>query len=263
MFIKSSPFAQLPGLRQGKIHSHVCGKEPLYSRDNGCTVAAIVVYEHTPGTVETSPCKFDSAGIARGSVDDALGRIQALRLNVHSDSENWAILSEVGVKRAEDAAANSFGLQIHIQDECRAQQTFAQSVIVENPRSLSLDVSAPPLTALHSSVNVSLKVSDFPMVATSLAAVQVPAAGDSCVINISKVEPTHYGHVSGLQQTIHFLRFNRKSVKGFMHSSATQSEVGSYKTQTSPIKRVFADKCRRQPATVIEAKDETDFFKVS
>ncbi|ENN72535.1 hypothetical protein YQE_10875, partial [Dendroctonus ponderosae] len=124
MFIKSSPFAQLPGLRQGKIHSHVCGKEPLYSRDNGCTVAAIVVYEHTPGTVETSPCQpllhpaeLTRAGIARGSVDDALGRIQALRLNVHSDSENWAILSEVGVKRAEDAAANSFGLQIHIQDE--------------------------------------------------------------------------------------------------------------------------------------------------
>ncbi|XP_019768062.2 alpha-1,3-mannosyl-glycoprotein 4-beta-N-acetylglucosaminyltransferase B [Dendroctonus ponderosae] len=42
--------------------------------------------------------KFDSAGIARGSVDDALGRIQALRLNVHSDSENWAILSEIHIQ---------------------------------------------------------------------------------------------------------------------------------------------------------------------
>ncbi|XP_050315791.1 alpha-1,3-mannosyl-glycoprotein 4-beta-N-acetylglucosaminyltransferase B isoform X3 [Anthonomus grandis grandis] len=39
--------------------------------------------------------KFESSGIATGTVDDSLGKIQALRLHVHSDSDNWAILSEV------------------------------------------------------------------------------------------------------------------------------------------------------------------------
>lgn len=37
--------------------------------------------------------QFNSAGVAKGNV--ALGRIKALRLHVHSDSDNWAILSEV------------------------------------------------------------------------------------------------------------------------------------------------------------------------
>lgn len=34
-------------------------------------------------------------GVARGTVDKSLGKIAALRLTVHSESENWAILSEV------------------------------------------------------------------------------------------------------------------------------------------------------------------------
>ncbi|CAH1129914.1 unnamed protein product [Ceutorhynchus assimilis] len=42
--------------------------------------------------------KFDSAGIATGTVDDNFGKIQALRLHVHSDSENWAILSEIHIQ---------------------------------------------------------------------------------------------------------------------------------------------------------------------
>lgn len=37
--------------------------------------------------------QFDSGGIAKGTLN--LGRIKAMRLHVHSDSDNWAILSEV------------------------------------------------------------------------------------------------------------------------------------------------------------------------
>ncbi|KAL1501288.1 hypothetical protein ABEB36_006636 [Hypothenemus hampei] len=42
--------------------------------------------------------KFDGSGIARGTVDESLGKIQSLRLHVHSDSENWAILSEIHIQ---------------------------------------------------------------------------------------------------------------------------------------------------------------------
>lgn len=34
-------------------------------------------------------------GIAEGPVDEALGGLQAMRLYVHSNSEAWAVLSEV------------------------------------------------------------------------------------------------------------------------------------------------------------------------
>ncbi|XP_056637146.1 alpha-1,3-mannosyl-glycoprotein 4-beta-N-acetylglucosaminyltransferase B [Diorhabda sublineata] len=46
--------------------------------------------------------KFDSAGIATGTLDVSIGKIESIRLNVHSESDNWAILSE-----------------IHLQDESR------------------------------------------------------------------------------------------------------------------------------------------------
>ena len=39
--------------------------------------------------------KFDVVGIANGAIEEAVGAVSALRLHVHSDSENWAILSEV------------------------------------------------------------------------------------------------------------------------------------------------------------------------
>ncbi|XP_067003248.1 alpha-1,3-mannosyl-glycoprotein 4-beta-N-acetylglucosaminyltransferase B isoform X2 [Anabrus simplex] len=39
--------------------------------------------------------QFNSMGIAEGSVDPKLGPVRVLRLNVHSESDNWAILSEV------------------------------------------------------------------------------------------------------------------------------------------------------------------------
>lgn len=39
--------------------------------------------------------KFDNVGIATGTPDEMIGRVSALRLQVHSESDNWAILSEV------------------------------------------------------------------------------------------------------------------------------------------------------------------------
>ncbi|XP_019866107.1 alpha-1,3-mannosyl-glycoprotein 4-beta-N-acetylglucosaminyltransferase B [Aethina tumida] len=48
--------------------------------------------------------KFENPGIATGTPDETIGKVQALRLHVHSESDNWAILSE-----------------IHIQDEIAAR----------------------------------------------------------------------------------------------------------------------------------------------
>ncbi|XP_066909573.1 alpha-1,3-mannosyl-glycoprotein 4-beta-N-acetylglucosaminyltransferase B isoform X2 [Halyomorpha halys] len=39
--------------------------------------------------------RFDNMGIAEGKVDHKLGAIKEIRLTVHSESENWAILSEI------------------------------------------------------------------------------------------------------------------------------------------------------------------------
>ncbi|KAG8228556.1 hypothetical protein J437_LFUL008634 [Ladona fulva] len=39
--------------------------------------------------------KFDSMGMAEGNVSKSIGPIQTLRLKVHSESDNWAILSEI------------------------------------------------------------------------------------------------------------------------------------------------------------------------
>ena len=39
--------------------------------------------------------KFDAMGVAEGIVDPQLGPIKVMRLSVHSESDNWAILSEV------------------------------------------------------------------------------------------------------------------------------------------------------------------------
>ncbi|XP_015121192.1 alpha-1,3-mannosyl-glycoprotein 4-beta-N-acetylglucosaminyltransferase B [Diachasma alloeum] len=41
--------------------------------------------------------KFDSLGLAQGTVDRKYGKISVLRLTVHSESENWAILSEIQI----------------------------------------------------------------------------------------------------------------------------------------------------------------------
>ncbi|XP_046468429.1 alpha-1,3-mannosyl-glycoprotein 4-beta-N-acetylglucosaminyltransferase B [Neodiprion pinetum] len=41
--------------------------------------------------------KFDTLGVAEGTVDSGLGKIAVLRLTVHSESDNWAILSEIHI----------------------------------------------------------------------------------------------------------------------------------------------------------------------
>lgn len=62
--------------------------------------------------------KFDGTGVAKGSVDPILGKLQSLRLHVHSDSENWAILSEVSFfVCCRLGFFNKKKFQIHIQDE--------------------------------------------------------------------------------------------------------------------------------------------------
>lgn len=43
--------------------------------------------------------EFDDMGIAEGYVDEGLGAVKSLRLNVHVESDNWAILSEVCIVR--------------------------------------------------------------------------------------------------------------------------------------------------------------------
>ncbi|XP_073974026.1 alpha-1,3-mannosyl-glycoprotein 4-beta-N-acetylglucosaminyltransferase a isoform X1 [Rhodnius prolixus] len=42
--------------------------------------------------------KFDHMGLAEGKIDAKLGAIKELRLTVHSESENWAILSEIFIE---------------------------------------------------------------------------------------------------------------------------------------------------------------------
>lgn len=42
---------------------------------------------------------FNAFGIAEGTIDPRIGRIKEIRLHMHSDSENWAILSEVNNSR--------------------------------------------------------------------------------------------------------------------------------------------------------------------
>lgn len=39
--------------------------------------------------------EFDDMGIAEGEVDEGVGVVRSLRLSVHVESDNWAILSEV------------------------------------------------------------------------------------------------------------------------------------------------------------------------
>lgn len=40
---------------------------------------------------------FNGFGVAEGNVDNRIGKLRELRLHVHSESENWVILSEVSL----------------------------------------------------------------------------------------------------------------------------------------------------------------------
>uniref|UniRef100_A0A0P4W976 Alpha-1,3-mannosyl-glycoprotein 4-beta-N-acetylglucosaminyltransferase B n=1 Tax=Scylla olivacea TaxID=85551 RepID=A0A0P4W976_SCYOL len=41
--------------------------------------------------------EFDDMGVAEGSVEEGLGVVRSLRLSVHEESDNWAILSEIHI----------------------------------------------------------------------------------------------------------------------------------------------------------------------
>lgn len=40
---------------------------------------------------------FNEFGIAEGTIESKIGKVKEIRLHVHTDSENWAILSEVNI----------------------------------------------------------------------------------------------------------------------------------------------------------------------
>ncbi|XP_069945312.1 alpha-1,3-mannosyl-glycoprotein 4-beta-N-acetylglucosaminyltransferase B isoform X3 [Cherax quadricarinatus] len=44
---------------------------------------------------------FDDMGVAEGTIDESFGEIKSLRLNVHVESDNWAILSEIHIETAD------------------------------------------------------------------------------------------------------------------------------------------------------------------
>lgn len=57
-----------------------------------------MILGHAYGTVhsQTFPTgEFDDMGIAEGNVDEGIGTVKSMRLSVHVESDNWAILSEV------------------------------------------------------------------------------------------------------------------------------------------------------------------------
>lgn len=42
---------------------------------------------------------FNEFGIAEGTIEAKIGKIREIRLHVHTDSENWSILSEVSEQK--------------------------------------------------------------------------------------------------------------------------------------------------------------------
>lgn len=74
---------------------------------------------------------FNEFGIAEGIIEAKIGKIKEIRLHIHTDSENWAILSEVNNTKTPNSTfpcktfkiANTFSrslslsqFQIHLQD---------------------------------------------------------------------------------------------------------------------------------------------------
>ena len=42
---------------------------------------------------------FDNFGVAEGTIGGEVGKIKQFRLSIHSTGENWAILSEINLKK--------------------------------------------------------------------------------------------------------------------------------------------------------------------
>lgn len=65
---------------------------------------------------------FNGFGLAEGTVDNRIGKLRELRLHVHSESENWVILSEVSCnEKGNEIEAENFNwhfrTQIFLQDD--------------------------------------------------------------------------------------------------------------------------------------------------
>ena len=43
---------------------------------------------------------FDASGVAEGVVGTQVGKVKKFRVTINSSSENWAILSEIFLKKA-------------------------------------------------------------------------------------------------------------------------------------------------------------------
>ncbi|XP_053954932.1 alpha-1,3-mannosyl-glycoprotein 4-beta-N-acetylglucosaminyltransferase A [Anastrepha ludens] len=50
---------------------------------------------------------FDGLGVAEGAIDAKIGAIKEIRLHVHSDSENWALLSEIDLETNNGAVSSA------------------------------------------------------------------------------------------------------------------------------------------------------------
>ena len=86
---------------------------------------------------------FDDLGMAEGSIDASVGPVRILKLRVHAESDNWAILSEVSytggwiarhlpeiVMRITCVAVSvTFYLVIVISRQCPASNVITSAVL--------------------------------------------------------------------------------------------------------------------------------------
>lgn len=63
----------------------VAESSPIWSAYNSTTDGFLIINN------------FNEVGIAEGNIDARISKVKEIRINVHSDSENWAILSEVSL----------------------------------------------------------------------------------------------------------------------------------------------------------------------
>lgn len=49
---------------------------------------------------------FDAMGLAEGTIDSKIGAIKEIRLHVHGDSGNWALLSEINLQAINSSSGN-------------------------------------------------------------------------------------------------------------------------------------------------------------
>lgn len=60
---------------------------------------------------------FNTFGVAEGGLDNRIGKLRELRLHVHSESENWVILSEVSREFKQDLTQDYNVMQPFVQSQ--------------------------------------------------------------------------------------------------------------------------------------------------